>query len=126
MAITADIEHMFQCFVVKEDHRDFLCFLWYRNSDLTSDIADYRMGVRLFGNSPLPVVAMCGLRRAAKEAEADYRSGAGRFVDHEFYVDDALQSFSAEEEAISVLRHAQQMLADPTSDYTKLHQTGRQ
>ena len=27
VAITADIEHMFNCFVVKEDHRDFLRFL---------------------------------------------------------------------------------------------------
>ena len=30
VAITAVIEHMFHCFVVKEDHRDFLRFLWYR------------------------------------------------------------------------------------------------
>lgn len=26
VAITADIQHMFHCFVVKEDHRDFLRF----------------------------------------------------------------------------------------------------
>ncbi len=35
VAITADIEHMFHCFLVKEDHRDFLRFLWYRNNDPT-------------------------------------------------------------------------------------------
>ena len=27
VAITADVQHMFHCFVVKEDHRDFLRFL---------------------------------------------------------------------------------------------------
>lgn len=75
-------------------------FLWYRNNDLTLDIVDYRMQVHLFGNSPLPAVAVYGLQWAAKEA--DYGSNARRFVDHEFYVDDA--SFSTEEEAISVLR----------------------
>lgn len=118
VAITADIEHMLHCFVVKEDHRDFLCFLWYMNNDLTSDIVDHRMCVLLFGNSLSPAVAVYGLRRAAKEAEADYDSDARRFIDHEFYVDDALKSFSTEEEAISVLRRAQKMLA--TSN-VKLH-----
>ncbi|KAL1252709.1 hypothetical protein QQF64_017402 [Cirrhinus molitorella] len=111
VAITADIEHMFHCFLVKEDHRDFLRFLWYRNNDPTSDIVDYRMRVHLFGNSPSPAVAVYGLRRAAKEAEADCGSDARRFIDREFYVDDALKSFSTEEEAISVLGRAQKMLA---------------
>ena len=111
VAITADIEHILHCFVVKEDHRDFLRFLWYRNNDPTSDIVDYRMRVHLFGNSPSPAVAVYGLRRAAKEAEADYGSDARKFIDREFYVDDALKSFSTEEEAISVLGRAQKMLA---------------
>lgn len=82
-----------------------------RPIDLTSDIVDHRTRVHLFGNSPSPAVAVYGLRWAAKEAEADYGSNARRFVDPEFYVDDALKSFSTEEEAISVLRRAQKMLA---------------
>lgn len=81
VASTADIEHMFHCFVVKEDHRDFLRFLWYRNNNPTSDIMDYRMQVHLFGNSPFPAVAVYGLRLATKEAEANYGSDARRFVD---------------------------------------------
>ncbi|KAL3983862.1 FRAS1-related extracelluar matrix protein 1/2 [Sarotherodon galilaeus] len=111
VAITADIEHMFHCFIVKEDHRDFLRFLWYRDNDPTSDIVDYRMRVHLFGNSPSPAVAVYGLRRAAKAAEADYGSDARRFIDRDFYVDDALKSFSTEEEGIAVLQRAQKMLA---------------
>lgn len=111
VAITADIEHMFHCFVVKEDHRDFLRFLWYRNNDPNSNIVDYRMRVHLFGNSPSPAVAVYGLQRAAKEAEAKYGSDARRLIDHEFYVDDALKSFNTEEEAISVLGRVQKMLA---------------
>lgn len=111
VAITADIEHMFHCFVVAEDHRDFLRFLWFRNNDLNSDIVDYRMRVHLFGNSPSPAVAMYGLRRAAQKAEAEYGSDARELIDHEFYVDDALKSFDTEEEAISVVQRAQKMLA---------------
>ncbi|XP_054652021.1 uncharacterized protein LOC129192244 [Dunckerocampus dactyliophorus] len=111
VAITADIEHMFHCFIVREDHRDFLRFLWFRNNDLNSDIVDYRMRVHLFGNSPSPAVAVYGLRRAAKKAEADYGSDARELIDREFYVDDALKSFNTEEEAVSVLRRAQEMLA---------------
>ncbi|KAL4008325.1 hypothetical protein ACER0C_002177 [Sarotherodon galilaeus] len=111
VAITADIEHMFHCFIVKEDHRDFLRFLWYRDNDPTSDIVDYRMRIHLFGNSPSPAVAVYGLQRAAKVAEADYGSDARRFIDRDFYVDDALKSFSTEEEGIAVLQRAQKMLA---------------
>lgn len=81
VAITADIEHMFHCFVVKEEHRNFLRFLWNKNNDPTADIVDYRMRVHLFGNSPSPAVAVYGLRCAAREAEGDYRSDARRFID---------------------------------------------
>ena len=66
---TADIQHMFHCFIVREDHRDFLRFLWFHNNDPDSDIVDYRMCVHVFGNSPSPAVAIYGLRRAAKEEE---------------------------------------------------------
>ncbi|GAA6218520.1 uncharacterized protein LOC119030469 [Lates japonicus] len=75
-AITADIEHMFYCFVVREDHRDFLRFLWYEDNDLSKDVVDYRMRVHIFGNSPSPAVAIFGLRMAAREAEGVYGSDA--------------------------------------------------
>lgn len=38
VAITADIEQMFYCFVVKEEHRDYLRFLWYKDNNLTKDV----------------------------------------------------------------------------------------
>ena len=111
VAITADIQHMFHCFLVKEDHRNFLRFLWYRGHDLDNDIVEYRMRVHVFGNSPSPAVAVYGLRRAAREEEGQFGSDAKRLIEREFYVDDALKSFPTEEEAISVLKRAQEMLA---------------
>ncbi|XP_055017007.1 uncharacterized protein LOC129411103 [Boleophthalmus pectinirostris] len=111
VAITADIEQMFYCFVVQEGHRDYLRFLWYEDNDLTKDVVDYHMRVHVFGNSPSPAVAIYGLRMAAKEAEVEYGSDACNFIEQDFYVDDALKSFPTEAEAIDVLQRAQKMLA---------------
>ncbi|XDV17737.1 hypothetical protein PO909_023556 [Leuciscus waleckii] len=75
IAVTADIQHMFYCFVVKEEHRDYLRFLWFRDNKWDSDIVDYRMRVHVFGNTLSPAVAIYCLRRAAKEAESEFGSG---------------------------------------------------
>ncbi|XP_077385858.1 uncharacterized protein LOC144023832 [Festucalex cinctus] len=40
VAVTADIQHMFHCFVVRGDHRDYLRFLWFRNNDPKKDVVD--------------------------------------------------------------------------------------
>lgn len=75
-AITADVEQMFYCFVVQEDHRDYLCFLWYEDINLTKDVVDYQIKVHVFGNSPSPAVAIYGLRMPAREAESENRTDA--------------------------------------------------
>ena len=69
------------------------------------------MRVHVFGNSPSPAVAIYGLRMAAREAESEYGTDARNFIEEDFYVDDALKSFSTEAEAIDVLQRAQKMLA---------------
>ncbi|KAI4894213.1 hypothetical protein NFI96_027346, partial [Prochilodus magdalenae] len=43
VVIMADIQRMFYCFRVREDHRDVLRFLWFRNNNATKDIRQYRM-----------------------------------------------------------------------------------
>lgn len=109
MAVTADIEPMFYCFVVQEDHRDFLRFLWYEDNNLKKDIVDYRMRVHIFGNRP--AVAIFRLRMAVWEAEGEYGTDARRFIGRDFYVDDALKFFPTEAEAINVLWRARDILA---------------
>lgn len=52
VAVTADAQHMFHCFLVREDHRNFLRFLWHKDNDLEKEIIEYRMRVHVFGNSP--------------------------------------------------------------------------
>ncbi|KAL6485054.1 hypothetical protein MHYP_G00070990 [Metynnis hypsauchen] len=46
VAITADVEHMFHCFVVKEDLR----FLWYQNNDMATD----------YGSRSVPAALLSG------------------------------------------------------------------
>lgn len=38
VAVTADIQQMFYCFIVREDHHDFLRFLWFKDNDPTKQI----------------------------------------------------------------------------------------
>lgn len=78
--ITADTEQMFYCFVVQEDHRDYLHFLWCADNNLTKDVVDYRMRVHVFSKSPSPAVATYGLRMAAREAESEYVTDARDFL----------------------------------------------
>ncbi|KAI4886253.1 hypothetical protein NFI96_006958 [Prochilodus magdalenae] len=115
VAVTADIKQMFHCFLVREDHRNFLCFLWHQNNNMEESVAEYRMRVHVFGNSPSPAVAIYGLRRASIDSE----EGDGRtrhLVERHFYVDDGLISFPSCDEAIAALKRAQETLV--TSNLT--------
>lgn len=111
VAFTADIQQMFHCFLVREDCRDVLRFVWHRDNDLTKEVVDYRMRVHVFGNSPSPAVAIYGLRRAARQGEKLYGSDARHFTDRDFYVDDALKSVSTVDQAVDLLKRTQKMLA---------------
>lgn len=72
VAFSADIQQMFYCCEVREDHRDFLRFLWYEDNDLDKNICEYRMKVHVFGNSPSPAVAIYCMWRAADEGEEEH------------------------------------------------------
>ncbi|KAL1277360.1 hypothetical protein QQF64_024033 [Cirrhinus molitorella] len=72
VAVMTDIQQMLNCFLVREDHNDYLCFLWFRNHQLDGEIVEYRMRVHVFGNCPSPAVAIYGLKRTAIEGENEY------------------------------------------------------
>ncbi|XP_069830268.1 uncharacterized protein [Dendropsophus ebraccatus] len=112
VAIIADIGQMFHCFIVREDHRNFLRFLWHRNNNMDNEIMEYRMKVHVFGNNPSPAVATYGLRRTALDGEKEYGVDARHFVERDFYVDDGLKSLPTDEEAIDLLQRTQGMLSE--------------
>ncbi|XP_077505202.1 uncharacterized protein LOC144114982 [Amblyomma americanum] len=107
MAITVDIKHMFNWFLVRDDHRNYLRFLWFRNNGIYSDVVEYRMKVHVFGNSPSPAVATYGLRRTAREGEEEFGSDVRQFIERDFYVDDGLNSLSKDKDVISLIRRTQ-------------------
>lgn len=43
VAIKADIQQMFHCFVARESDRNFLRFLWFKDNNLSKEIIEYRM-----------------------------------------------------------------------------------
>ncbi|VDI29007.1 Hypothetical predicted protein [Mytilus galloprovincialis] len=40
VAVTADVQHMFHCFVVRKDHRNYLRFLWHKDNDLQRTLSN--------------------------------------------------------------------------------------
>lgn len=112
VAVTADVQHMFHCFIVEEKHRNFLRFFWHKDNDLEEDLIEYRMRVHVFGNSPSPSVATLGLRRTVQAAEHKYGSHVSEFVNKDFYVDDGLTSYPTTEDAIKVVKDTQSALKE--------------
>ena len=110
IAMTADVEQMFYNFMVREDHRDFLRFLWYRDNDLEKDLIEYRMTVHVFGNTCSPAIATYGLRRTAQIGEQEFGIDMSEYVHNNFYVDDGLTSLPTPEKAIDLMKRTQQAL----------------
>ena len=50
-----DIKSMLHQFVVAEEHRDLLRFLWQFDGHPSKEVIDYRMKVRLFGVNSVPL-----------------------------------------------------------------------
>ena len=83
-----DIKSMFNQFMVSEEHRDLLRFLWWEHGDPKKKVAEYRMKVNLFGAGTSPGCANFGLKKAADEGGAEYGKEAAKFIRRDFYVDD--------------------------------------
>ena len=54
VAVMTDIKSMLHQFVVAEEHRDLLRFLWQFDGHPSKEVIDYRMKVHLFGVSSVP------------------------------------------------------------------------
>ena len=54
VTLMTDIKSMLHQFVVAEEHRDLLRFLWQFDGHPSKEVIDYRMKVHLFGVSSVP------------------------------------------------------------------------
>lgn len=107
VAFMTDIKSMFHQFVVAEEHRDLLRFLWWLDGDPSREVVEYRMKVHLFGASSSPGCANFGLRRAADDGEEEFGADAAAFIRKNFYVDDGLKSVPTVPEAIELIKASQ-------------------
>lgn len=115
IAVMTDVQQMFYCFRVKDEHKDYLRFLWYRGNDPNAELIDYRMRVHVFGNSPSPAVASYGLKKIAWISGQTLGEDVANFLQRDFYVDDGLTSLPSEAQAIDLL----------TRTRSALHKEGR-
>ena len=102
-AITCDVEKMFHQFIVREDDRDYLRFLWWPNGDVKQEPKEFRMKVHLFGATSSPGCASYGLKHMASQEKEAFPSAA-QFIAHDFYVDDGLASVESAEQAKDLIQ----------------------
>ena len=108
IAVICDIEKMFYQFYIRQEHRNFLCFLWWEDGDTSKDAVVYRMNVHLFGAASSPGCANYGFKYLAKQNEEDFPL-ASKFIKRNFYVDDGLTSEPTEERAMRVVDEARRL-----------------
>ena len=108
VAVTVDIEQMFYSFLVREDHSNFLRFLWYRTNNPDKDLVEYRMRAHVFGNTPSPAIATHGLLKIAAVSEGQFGADVKEFIERNFYVDDGVTSLPTVEDAVGLIKRTQE------------------
>lgn len=73
-------ESMFYQVYMKEEHRDFLHFLWWEDGNTAKDPVEYRMTVHLFGATSSPGCANFALKCTAKDHESELGADAANFL----------------------------------------------
>ena len=84
VAFLTDIKGVFHQFLVPEEYRDLLRFLWWRDGNSNNEVVEYRIKVHLFGAASSPGCANFGLRRAADDGEDEFGTDAAEFIRKEF------------------------------------------
>ena len=103
VAISCDLEAMFNQVGVDPRDRDLLRFLWWKDGDLEKEPSEFRMKTHLFGATSSPACAMFALRAAADCDRDSSEEEAADFVKNDFYIDDGLTSVQDVETAISLI-----------------------
>ena len=102
---------MFHQFMVAENHRDLLRFLWWEDGDPNKPVVEYRMKVHLFGASSSPGCAKFGLKKADDDGEEGFGNDAASFIRRDFYVDDGLKSVPTAQKAVDLIKSSQKICA---------------
>ncbi|XP_066933958.1 uncharacterized protein [Clytia hemisphaerica] len=103
IAITCDIEGMFNQVRLNEDDREAVQFLW---KDCRSDKepSHYQMLVHIFGAKDSPTCANFALKQCAENVKEDYSEEAIQTVKRDFYMDDLIKSVDDEEKGVELVQ----------------------
>ena len=102
---------MFYCFYVCPEHRSVLRFLWFKDSDPKKEVEEYEMTVHSFGYRCSLAVANFCLKKTVQDGEETFETAVKEFVQRDFYIDDGLTSTPTVNEAISLVKNTQALLA---------------
>lgn len=94
---------MFFGFIVVEDDRNYLRFLWYCDNDLDKEFVEYRMCKYVFGNLLFLVIVIYGLRKVVS-VNFIISEEVVNFVNKNFYVDDGLFLIIIFEKVVEIMK----------------------
>ena len=128
VAFMLDIAHMFNCFGVTEEHREFLSFFWFKDNNPSNPLVLYRFTVHPFGACSSPSMAVGGLKMIAEMGrEAGILSDKEyQFIVDSFYVDDGMDSVHSDGEAVKLISSVAELLAKHGLDIHKVRSNSRQ
>lgn len=119
VAVTCDIESMFNQVKVQTRDRNLLRFLWWPAGDTSQEPVELRMTTHLFGATSSPSCAMSALNKTAETYRDRYGNEAADFITRNFYVDDGLVSTTDEQKAIDLVHNTTKMCAGGGFKLTK-------
>lgn len=108
-AVTADIAEMFMRIGIRPEDRDALRYLW-RGDRREGPPDEYRMKSLIFGATCSPATAIFVKNLNARKHEGQHPEAAAAIVEAH-YMDDYLDSFTTEQEAITVAQQVKQIHA---------------
>ncbi|XP_057366727.1 uncharacterized protein LOC130687571 [Daphnia carinata] len=121
--ISSDIEKMYHQVLVPDEDQDAFRFL-YRSPNSTSPPLTYRMTVHVFGAVSSPSTCLFALNKTAEDNKTKFPDAAAS-VKTSFYVDNYLDSFESEDEAIKRARQLKELLQLGGFNLTKWSSSSR-
>ena len=101
VALSADIESMFNQVAVPQRDRSVLRFLWCETVNSEKDV--YQYSCHIFGAKCAPTCANYALLRNARDNQAEYPEAAAA-VARNFYMDDFFKSVESVARAVALYR----------------------
>ena len=100
----------------RNEHRNLLRFLWWKDGYISKEIIDHEMCVHIFGGVSSGACSNYALRRTAIENENKY---AAKTLKNNFYVDGMLKSVENEDKAITLMKDVKLMCQEGNFNLTK-------